>query len=150
MTKNEIIATLNDLIEVCNDGKEGFNACANHIKIESLKLKTLLAERSRHFGRAAETLVALVHDEGGVAAINATVGGELHRGWFDLKEVISGKTDGAVLEECERRGIVAKSAYLKALAKDLPPHIRIIVEQQFQGVLNNYYQIKHHETKPKH
>jgi uncharacterized protein (TIGR02284 family) len=142
MNKEEIIDTLNDLIAVCNDGKEGFKACAHNAKIESLKLRTLLAKCSLECELAADALIAMVRDEGGVPVTGTTASGTLHRGWLNVKTAITGKTDRAVLEECERGEDVAKSAYLKALAKAPPPHIRLLVERQYQGVLNNHEQIK--------
>jgi len=142
MKRDEIIEILNDLIEVCNDGKEGFKVCAYNAKIESLKLRTLLVERSRECGLAAEALTSLVQDEGGVPVSGTTASGTLHRGWLNVKTAIAGKTNRAVLEECKRGEDVAKSTYQKALAKNLPPSIRLLVERQYQGVLNNHMQIK--------
>lgn len=142
MTHDEIVSTLNDLIKVCNDGSEGFKACAEHADVESGALKTLLVQRQRECVSASDALRALVVQQGGEAATGTTIGGSLRRGWLDIKANIAGKKDLAVLEECERGEDVAKAAYKKALDKGLPPPIRAVVEQQYQGVLRNHDQIK--------
>ena len=84
----------------------------------------------------------MVRDLGGTPADGTTAAGALHRGWLNVKTAITGKSDRAVLEECERGEDVAKLAYQKALAKELPESIRIVVERQYQGVLRNHDLIK--------
>jgi len=142
MKHDEIIDTLNDLIEISNDGKEGFKACAENAKYDSPKLKMLFIERAHGCALAAEELKAFVRTLGGTPADGTTAAGALHRGWLNVKTAITGKTDRAVLEECERGEDVAKVAYQKALAKELPESIRMVVERQYQGVLRNHDLIK--------
>jgi uncharacterized protein (TIGR02284 family) len=142
MKQDEAVDTLNGLIEICNDGVEGFKACAENAKIESAELRALLINRAHECTRAAEELSKLVEDLGGVAATGATSVGALHRGWLNVKTAVMGKTDRAVLEECERGEDAAKLAYQKALTKVLPQSARTVVEQQYQGVLKNHDLIK--------
>jgi uncharacterized protein (TIGR02284 family) len=66
----------------------------------------------------------------------------MHRRWIGLKELLTGKDDTAILNECERGEDVAKKSYKKALEKDLPPNIRAVVEKQYQGVLQNHDEVK--------
>lgn len=142
MNNDETIGTLNDLIKICNDGTEGFRACAENAQINSTKLKTLLIERAHECALAAEELSALVREMHGAPATGTTAAGALHRGWLNVKATIAGKEDRYVLEECERGEDVAKLAYQKALTKAIPAPIRSVVEQQYQGVINNHNLIK--------
>ena len=66
----------------------------------------------------------------------------MHRRWVDLKSMITGKDDEAILNECERGEDVAVKSYRKALEKDLPAEVRIVVERQYQGVQRNHDQVK--------
>jgi uncharacterized protein (TIGR02284 family) len=152
MKQEEIIDTLNDLIKVCNDGMEGFKACAENANIDSPELKTLLIERAHNCELAAAALSELVRKEGGVPATTTTASGALRRGWLNVKTAVSGNTDRVVLEECERGEDVAKNAYQKALGKDLPESARLVVDQQYRGVITNLEQIKklHEEAKMAH
>ena len=55
---------------------------------------------------------------------------------------MAGRTDLAILEECERGEDVAKAAYADALKEPLPEEIRVIVERQNAGVVRNHDQIR--------
>ena len=59
-----------------------------------------------------------------------------------IKSAITGKDDAAVLAECERGEDVAKASYEKALQKELPPSIRVIVQTQYEGVLQNHDRVR--------
>jgi len=136
----EVISTLNDLIETSKDGEEGFRVCAEDTKRPDLK--TLFSQRSLECGKAAQELQAVVARLGGKPEDSTSVGGDMHRRWVDLKSMITGKDDKAVLNECERGEDVAKKKYHEALEKSLPEDIRQIVQRQYDGVLRNHDQVK--------
>lgn len=138
MDKDDVIDTLNDLIETSKDGEEGFRTCAEDVK--NPELKRMFTEGAQSCAQAARELQAEVQRMGGKAEKSGSLSGSAHRRWVDIKSAIMGKDDAAVLAECERGEDVAKASYQKALEKDLPPNIRAIVERQYQGVL------KHHDT----
>lgn len=140
MDKDEVIATLNDLIETSKDGAEGFRSCAENVR--DVQLKTLFADRARGCDAAALELQDIVRSLGGDPETRSSLSGTLHRRWLDIKSAITGHDDLAVLEECERGEDVAKRSYSQALEKVLPPEIRAVVERQYQGVLRNHDQIK--------
>jgi uncharacterized protein (TIGR02284 family) len=142
MGHNEIVSTLNNLIEISNDGKEGFKTCAENGKFDSLKIKGLLIEEAQRCKAAAGELSDLVYSLGGTPATGTTASGALHRGWLNVKTAITGKNDRTVLEECERGQDVAKFVYQEALAKGLPEPIRATVERQYKNVLQSHDLIK--------
>lgn len=136
----ETIEVLNDLIETSKDGEKGFQECAEDVKRP--ELKALLSDHAVECGKAAAELQAIVTRLGGDPENNTSLAGDMHRRWVDLKAMISGKDEKAILNECERGEDVAKKSYKKALEKDLPADIRQVVERQYQGVLRNHDQIK--------
>jgi uncharacterized protein (TIGR02284 family) len=140
MEKNDVIATLNDLIQTCKDGVEGFKTCAEDIK--NPELKAYFTDRAERCTRAAEELQDLVIDFGGDPATSSHVSGTLHRRWVDVRSAITGKSDEEVLDECERGEDVAKHYYEAALKKDLPENVRLIVADQYSGVQLNHDQVK--------
>jgi uncharacterized protein (TIGR02284 family) len=142
MKRGEIISTLNELIEICNDNAEGFMACADNARLDSVKLRTWLLERSHECTSDADELSRLVRRLCGAPATGTTALGALQRGWLNVKTAITGKKDKAVLEACERGEEAAKLAYQKALARELPEVTRLVVERQYQGVLKNCNRIK--------
>ncbi|HJE29487.1 PA2169 family four-helix-bundle protein [Stutzerimonas nitrititolerans] len=140
MDTKETISVLNDLIETSKDGEKGFRECAEDLK--RADLKTTMMQRSQDCASAAAELQQLVRTLGGDPETSSSVAGDLHRRWVDLKSMVTGKDDEAILNECERGEDVALKSYRKALDKDLPADIRVVVQRQFQGVQRNHDQVK--------
>lgn len=138
--RKEIVHTLNKLIETSKDGEAGFKVCADDVKRPALK--QVFMERSRQCGSAAAELQRAVLELGGKPEESTSVGGDLHRRWIDLKSLVTGKDEEAILNEAERGEDVAKKHYAEALHKDLPTEIRAMVQRQYEGVLRNHDQIK--------
>jgi uncharacterized protein (TIGR02284 family) len=137
----EVIGVLNDLIETSKDGEEGFKECAENV--ERSDLKAMFMDRARDCAMAAGELQTIVQRLGGTPEDSASTTGSLHRRWVDLKAALTGKSEQAILNECERGEDVAKKNYQKALDNQaLPPDIRAVVERQYQGVLRNHDQVK--------
>ena len=137
---DDVISTLNDLIETCKDGEEGFKSCSEDIGDQQIK-QTLLTYAS-HCSASARELSALVIAHGGDPETHSSLAGTLHRRWIDIKSAVMGKDDEAVLNECERGEDVAKKSYRRALEKDLPLDVKAVVERQYQGVLQNHDAVK--------
>jgi len=140
MPHDDVISTLNDLIQTCHDGEEGFRQCAE--KITSPELKALFTSRSEGCTKAAAELGTLVGSLGGVAVARGSVSGSMHRNWVDLKAAITGQDDAAILSETERGEDMAVASYRYALERDLPPNIRDVVEKQYQLVIRNHDEVK--------
>jgi uncharacterized protein (TIGR02284 family) len=140
MDKDDVIATLNDLIETSKDGEAGFRTCADGVK--NVQLKQMFDQAASRCGQAVRELQAKVRSLGGDPERRGSVSGALHRGWVDIKSTIAGMNEAAVLAECDRGEDVAKKAYEHPLAKDLPPDIRTIVERQYQGVREHHDRVR--------
>jgi uncharacterized protein (TIGR02284 family) len=56
--------------------------------------------------------------------------GTLHRGWLDIKSVVTGKDDHAILAEAERGEDVAMNTYESAMSEPLPASAQALVQQQ--------------------
>ncbi len=137
---DKTIDVLNDLIETSKDGEAGFRSCAEDVK--SQELKSLFSNRARECATAAKELQSLVLGLGGDPEDDTSVAGDLHRRWVDLKALVTGKDEKAILNECERGEDVAKKRYSEALENELPSNVRELVQRQYAGVLRNHDQIK--------
>lgn len=140
MDKDDVIDTLNDLIETCKDGEQGFMTCAEDIK--NFPVKEMFMTAAQRCRDAAQELQREVQMLGGKAETSGSFSGSAHRRWVDVKSAITGKSEASVLAECERGEDVAKKSYQRALEKDLPPNIRSIVERQYRGVLENHDRVR--------
>ncbi|MFG6455532.1 PA2169 family four-helix-bundle protein [Roseateles sp. BYS96W] len=140
MSNDDIIDTLNDLIETSKDGEYGFRTSAEYMQDPALKQSfTARAEECR---QAAAELQQLVTRLGGKAEDSGTAVGALHRGWVAVKGTLAGYTDKAILEETERGEDSALESYRKALDEPLPPEVRLVVERQYEGVKRNHLQVR--------
>lgn len=140
MENEEVIATLNDLIETSKDGEEGFLSCADNAS--DPQLRTFFSNRAQSCKAAAAELQDMVRGYGGDPETSGGFGGAVHRRWIDIKSLVTGKDDKAVLKECERGEDVAVASYRRALEKNLPVEVRSLVERQYRGVLQNHDQVK--------
>lgn len=140
MSNDDVVDVLNDLIETCKDGEYGFRSCADHAK--SPELKNVFTTRAEECRRAAEELKERVIACNGKPGDSGSAAGALHRGWVAARSVLTGYTDHAILDECERGEDVAVKKYRSALEKTLPQEVRALVERQLLGAQRNHDQIK--------
>ena len=134
------ISVLNDLIETCKDGANGFRTAAE--AVEHSEAKTLFASRVPAIERAAAELQAEVRRLGGDPETSGSVAATVHRGWINLKSAVTGRDDAAIITECERGEDVAVKNYEDALEKDLPADVRAIVERQYRGAVQNLERVR--------
>jgi len=141
MTNDDIVDTLNDLIETSKDGEYGFTACAKHT--QSAELRNLFLQRATECQVAAAELQPYVVQYGGKPDQSGSASGALHRGWVAVRGSLTGFSDLAMLEECERGEDAALARYRKALKDDtLPEPLLALVQRQQLGVQHNHDQIK--------
>ena len=140
MDQSNLISTLNNLVETSRDGEEGFRTSAEHAK--DIQLKSLFQNRADSCAAAVRELQDIVLANGGKPAEGSSVSGTLHRRWVDIKSMVTGQDDVAILNEAERGEDVAVASYKTALLQGLPSDVQLLVERQYQGVLRNHDQIK--------
>lgn len=139
-TNDEGIAKLNDLIEICKDGQNGFKDAAEGI--ENSELKTVFYAYSQQRSEFAGTLQQLVRSLGGDPEQGGSLSGAIHRGWIDLKSAITGKDEAAILNECERGEDFAKAAYQEAVQFAFPANVADVIREQGQKVIEAHDRIK--------
>ena len=140
MSNDDVIDELNKLIETCKDGEYGFRTCAEHVK--SAQLRQVFTSRADECQRGATELQSLVARLGGKADTGSSVTGPVHRGWVNLKAMLTGDSDQAALNECERGEDAALARYRDAVKKGLPDDIALVVQRQYEGVKRNHDQIR--------
>jgi uncharacterized protein (TIGR02284 family) len=140
MDRDNVINTLNELIETCKDGEDGFRTCAEGVK--NPMLKTFFEEKAERCALAARQLSDKVREFGGDPEKGSSTSGMLHRFWVNIRSTISGMDDHAILAECERGEDSAKNAYEEALTHDLPADVRVMVAKQYREVRDNHDHVK--------
>ncbi len=131
-SNDDVISTLNGLIETCKDGQNGFQTAADGVA--NSELKTLFHTYGQQRSQFSGELQTEVRRLGGDPEKTGSVAAALHRGWIDIKSAVTGKDDAAIINECERGEDSAVSNYKEALDADLPANVRTVVEKQYGQV----------------
>jgi uncharacterized protein (TIGR02284 family) len=139
-SNEEVISTLNNLIETSRDGQNGFQTAAEGVKNHDLKslFYSYSQERARFVGELQDEVRRL----GGDPETTGSVAATLHRGWIDIKSAVTGGDEGSIISECERGEDSALANYSAALEVDLPAHIRSIIERQYVQVKDAHDEIR--------
>ena len=140
----QVISTLNNLIETCRDGQEGFKTAAEGVRNEELQ------ELFHTYSRRRADFVGELQDEvrrlGGDPEKTGSVTASLHRGWMNIRAAVTGGEESSVLAECERGETAAMSNYRSAFGVDLPASVRQIVERQFAEIKEAHNRIRNLES----
>ena len=127
-TNDEIISDLKGLVNILNDGKQGYESAAE--TTDSLELK---AHIKVHGGNADD------NDNGGVL-------GAVHRTWIDIKQAFAGNENKAILDSIitgEKAAIEKYDAYI-ADYTDHADHLTLLKKQRdgIQEDLNGIQSLK--------
>jgi uncharacterized protein (TIGR02284 family) len=137
---DDVISTLNNLIETCKDGQDGFRSAAGGVR--NAELKTLFHTYSQQRAQFAAELQGEVRRLGGDPEKTGSTAAALHRGWINIKSAVTGEDEGAIVSECERGEDSAVRNYDDALRQDLPSDVRTIIERQFRQVKEAHDRIR--------
>jgi uncharacterized protein (TIGR02284 family) len=134
-------STLNDLIQTCKDGENGFRAAAEAVADTNLRhLFESYAQQRGEFAAELQREVRRLAEDPPAASGHATAA--LHRGLMDIKASLTGRDEATIIAECERGEDAAVKMYRKALDSDLPTDIRVLVERQFLEVKDAHDHIR--------
>jgi uncharacterized protein (TIGR02284 family) len=139
----QVISTLNNLIETCRDGQEGFKTAAEGVN--NGELKELFYSYSQKRAGFAGELQDEVRRLGGDPEETGSVTASLHRGWMDIRAAVTGGEESSVLAECERGETAAISNYRTAFNVDLPSGVRQTIERQFAEIKEAHNRIRNLE-----
>jgi uncharacterized protein (TIGR02284 family) len=140
MDNDDVISTLNDLIETCKDGEYGYRTSAEHLRNAQTRMR--FTQAADQCSLAANRLAAEVVKLDGKAEDGGSVAGAMHRGWVALRSTLSQQTDLAILEEAERGEDQALESYRDALKEPLPEAVRSVVQAQYEDAKRNHDEVR--------
>src|SRR5689334_14335909 len=96
--RDEFVSRLNDLIETCKIGEEGYRLAAD--KVEDAELKSLFGRYAEQRAKFASDLQGEVRKLGGDPEDSGTsaVGEVLMRGWLNIKLALSSNDRKLILD----------------------------------------------------
>jgi uncharacterized protein (TIGR02284 family) len=140
VNREELIECLNDLIETCRDGENGFLTAAEHVK--DTELSRFFNQCSQQRAQFAAELHSEVRQLGGTPAERGSVSAAFHRGWMNIKSVVTGGSNNAIVAECERGEDVALENYERVLKQNLPPNVLPVVKHQYTEIKRAHDRIR--------
>jgi uncharacterized protein (TIGR02284 family) len=139
-TAEEMLATLNELLENARDGELGFREAAEHTKTPNLS--ALLGRCAQNCREAAVELQDQIERLGGQVEPGGGVGGAVHRAWIHIRGLFGGASDETMLAECARGEDDALGQYRKALKQNLHSEIHAMLLRQYERAQRNCDMIK--------
>jgi uncharacterized protein (TIGR02284 family) len=132
MSNSHDIGVLNTLISTTLDSVKGFrDAGEDSAGTHSAFFTEMASERSR----VASEMQNRVRELGGDPEDESSTAGALHRGFLNLKEMITGKDDQAIINEVERGEDYIKSKFDAAMEdEDLLPETRGLLQQCYESI----------------
>ncbi len=129
MDKNEIKNDLQKIIDICNDGVEGYETAAG--KIDDNSMKTLFLRLSQQRKGFIENLKNEALTMGIEFNGNGTAKGFFHRTWLATKSTFSSDKRDKVIEEAMSGEKKALEVYSKVSADpSVPEYLQKILEEQ--------------------
>jgi uncharacterized protein (TIGR02284 family) len=124
MRESQWIAMLNRLIEICNDGSQGYETAAQTVHDLKLKqmLRRLALERRAFEAELRQEVVRL----GGKPINHGTLRGALHRGWMHATGA-GASSAGGVLKEIAFGERTSFKHYEEVLRRELPADLQSLV-----------------------
>ncbi len=146
---NNLIETLNDLVQINTDRTKGFENALTQLQSEgvqeeltSSELKSLFLSYIDQSRRFKMELAKEVEVLGGDTETDTSTSGKIHRAWIDLKTTFTGHSTHSILEECEFGEDAILKAYDSALEENLPAYIRDLLNDQLAELTEAHDEIK--------
>src|SRR5438270_11666822 len=131
--QDHIMSAIEDLIEICRNGQEGYRDGAEHAKDPQIRefLDTVSLERAKFAGDLEGEAVRMGKSD---VKRSGTTLGALHRGWTDLKANLGGGDD-AILSSMETGDKFAQEHYAKYIGdKQIPGDLLGIIRHQAPSI----------------
>jgi uncharacterized protein (TIGR02284 family) len=133
----QTIKIVQDLIDSCGDGQNGYRDAAEHVTDSNLRhfFNQASLERAGFAGELEQELINLGEADPGRTG---TVGAAARRAWIDVTAVLGGG-DRAILRSVETGEAAARKSYEKALEKkEVPEHLAMLIRRQLASIAAAY------------
>lgn len=138
---DEIVESLQELLEKNYDAEKGFKNAIDDTKNQSLK--TYLKQQAVKHNRFATEIDFEIRSLNASPKEKGSASATLHRAWMDLKTAIAGNDDEAILEECIRGDKSSVEEYEEVIKKHkLPAKIQQVISKQLDDIRKTLNEVK--------
>lgn len=139
--KSHDISTLNDLIATTYDSISGYTEASKNS--ENQRFAALFTARSVEREAAIRTLQSEVVRLGGRPDDNGTVLGGAHRTFMNLKSVVTGRDETAIIAEVEQGEDHIKTKFADAIADgDLSPQVMHTIRECYVSIKQGHDEMR--------
>ena len=132
-----------DLIQTLQDGRDGFAAGADNLDADGeAALASTFRELGAQRGQLYDELQQIAATYGDQIDSSGSVAAKVHRGWMSVKDAIAGSDPDGVLDAAEQGEDHAVSEYEKAVADDISPEFKAVLERQLTQVRSAHDQVR--------
>nr|WP_294862287.1 PA2169 family four-helix-bundle protein [uncultured Fluviicola sp.] len=138
----EIIASLNNLVQINNDRIQGYLTAAEETDQDDLK--RVFSEMMTASQECRRELVQEISKLGGTPVEGTTVSGKIFRVWMDVKAALTSKDRKAILNSCEFGEDAAVKTYQAEIDGNAlnGTEYLLIVKDQFSKIKSGHDKIK--------
>ena len=146
-TLSNVATKLNHLVSIAQDGVNGLGRAIDDA--QDPQLKATLRELRQNREHMAQELKAVVTQLGGDPNQSGTFAGAAHRAFMEVREMVTGDGDQALIQECIRGDEHAVNEFqdaLNELGPNAPEAARSVVQnglQRIRTALQSYQQLSH-------
>lgn len=131
-TEDELIATLNRLLVVCNDAEDVYQTAARDVTLPAFRNVFLRYARQR--SRYALELREEIRQLDGAPHERGSLLGALRTGWVDVKSALNGNDERSAVKTCVAAEQGWQARYAEALQQGLPIRVELLIRQQLSGM----------------
>lgn len=136
---HNVIATLQELIQVNLDSRDGFlEACEN---VEDLSLGSMFREVAAERNSQASELRSLIASHSQQPADAGSYSAAVHRMWMDLRAAMGGGS-AAMLSEAERGEDYIKKKYEEAMSEHPGDPVGDVLQRHYEAVAATHDRVR--------
>jgi uncharacterized protein (TIGR02284 family) len=127
---------LQNLIQLCEDGREGYAIAAE--QVHSSELKAFFQKHELQRAKYADELRAILERDGVETPESGTLLGDIHRVWLKVRDALTGKDDLGILAECQLGENQAFDQYSQTIERGWREDIERTLKRHYEGIITAY------------
>lgn len=132
LPNNKVVSILEELMEECKDGEQGYKNAADDVADKDLA--AILLSYSEQRGSFVNELRVLIQSIGGAIEFTGSIMGILQRRWLDVKFGAAGSNTESILNDCLACDEAAIKKYEIHLKQELPGNVMLILIRQHEAI----------------
>ncbi|MGE5424158.1 MAG: ferritin-like domain-containing protein [Syntrophothermus sp.] len=146
-SNQKVIDTLNHLIAIAYDGKNGYMNAAESVKEEGMR------NTFEHFSQERENFIIQLQQQvirlGGEAQDNGGPLGAIHRTWMDMKSIFTSGDKDSIVSACITGEETAIKEYRESLEEPyITGNVKQLIAEQLRGIESALSRIRAHANAP--